>query len=173
MHAIRRLFAPIMFGLVLSVGFFVSPFSAHALTISTEYSDIRRDGIIFANICSAPFETDADTAHCACKDSGRCTVEQALQVAVNISYLILALSGSAALIAFVYGGFEWILSAGYPERVQRGKDAITGAAIGLVIVFGAYAFINLVISILKTGEPATTNIEDTIGTEASDIIQTE
>ena len=65
------------------------------------------------------------------------------------------------------------MSAGYSERVDRGKKAIVGAAVGLVIVFGAYVFINLVISILKFGEPAASTIERTIGDGAETIIKSE
>ncbi len=152
------------------MGIFVTAPAAHAGPISDQYDEIRSEGLIFANLCSAPFETDSDASTCACKDYGKCSLEQVLQMFINVSYLVLALSGSAALLAFVYGGFEWILSAGYPERVERGKKAITGAAVGLVIVFGAYTFVNLLISILITGEPATQPLEDTLDT---DLIDTE
>lgn len=143
--------------------------STGGVNINTEYSDILSQGIIFANICPDPkVPGQADT--CACRARGECTLEDGLQVIVNVSYLILALSGTAALVAFIYGGFEWIISAGYEDRVKRGKAALTGAAIGLAIVFGAYAFINLVVSVLMNGEPPTGKIEDTIGNNS--VIQT-
>lgn len=170
MSPLRPLLAAFLFGVVCTTGIFASASATRALSISQEYSDIRSQGLIFANLCDAPFDTDST---CDCKEYGECSLEQVLQMVVNVSYLVLALSGSAALIAFVYGGFEWILSAGYAERVDRGKKAIVGAAIGLAIVFGAYTFINLVISILVEGAPATAPIEDTIGSGASDIIKTE
>lgn len=170
MTAFRQPLAALFLGVALVTGVFATAPQAHAGTISDQYTEIRSEGLIFANLCKAPFETDQDSSTCACKDYGKCTLEQVLQMFVNVSYLILALSGSAALVAFIYGGFEWILSGGYAERVDRGKKAITGAAIGLVIVFGAYTFINLLISILITGEPATSQLEETLDT---DLINTE
>lgn len=167
----RSLFLAAVACVAVTLGVYAVPAQA-AISIETEYTDIKSQGIIFANICSS-----ADAA-CDCRDSGQCTVSDVLQVFVNLSFLILALSGTAALIALIYGGLEWIISAGYPERVKRGKQAITGAAIGLAIVFGAYTFINLVIGVLKATDNAadpipTGPIEDTIGDGADDVITTE
>ncbi|MEK7459306.1 MAG: hypothetical protein AAB663_02770 [Patescibacteria group bacterium] len=176
MSLFRNLFASAMFGVMLTTGIFATAPAVQAKTISEQYDSIRSEGLIFANLCDGTFHTGDTTAAggtCACRDQGKCSLEQVLQMFVNVSYLVLALSGSAALIAFVYGGFEWILSAGYSERVDRGKKAIVGAAVGLVIVFGAYVFINLVISILKFGEPAASTIERTIGDGAETIIKSE
>ncbi len=162
-------------GMTLFGGVFGIARPAAALDISTEYNDIRSQGIIFANVCPTARPDDGEDT-CTCRAQGQCSIEDILQVFVNVSYLILALSGTAALIAFVYGGFEWVISAGNPDRVKRGKDALTGAFIGLVIVFGAYAFINLLIGVLKTGSPPTTDIEDTISdsdNNATTIINTE
>lgn len=173
MSLFRTFLAPAMFGVVLTTGIFAASPVVRAATIGDQYTEIRNNGLIFANICSETLFPDGDTLHCACKEEGHCTVEQVLQMFVNVSYLVLALSGSAALVAFVYGGFEWILSAGYPDRVDRGKKAIVGAVVGLVIVFGAYVFINLVISILISGAPAVDTIENTIGGDAKNIIKSE
>lgn len=160
----RQPLAALFLGVALVTGVFATAPTAHAGGIEDQYNEIRTQGLIFANLCNETQFPDGDSAVCACKIYGKCSLEQVLQMFVNVSYLVLALSGSAALVAFIYGGFEWILSAGYPERVDRGKKAITGAAIGIVIVFGAYSFINLLISILITGEPATTTLEETLDT---------
>ena len=168
MFSFRQPLAALFLGVALTTGIFAVVPHAQAATIADQYNRIRADGLIFANICDETQFPDGDADSCSCREYGDCSLEQVMQMFVNISYLVLALSGSAALIAFVYGGFEWILSAGYPERVERGKKAITGAAIGLVIVFGAYTFINLVISILITGQPATAPIENTLDTNLID-----
>ena len=49
--------------------------------------------------------------------------------------------GSVVLLMFIYGGATWILSAGNSERVQKGKQIIFGAIIGLLIVFGSYTIV--------------------------------
>lgn len=72
-----------------------------------------------------------------------------------IANFILGLVGSLALLAFVAGGLMMMLSAGNAEWVTRGKQAIIGAVIGLVIVFTSYMIIQLVFSAL--GIPAAQN----------------
>ncbi len=175
MFALRQLVLTVTLGLCVTTGVFAFHAPAHALDISTEYNDIRTKGLIFANICDSakpdPATNIADS--CECRSQGKCTIDHVVQVFVNVSYLILALSGSAALIALVYGGLEWVISAGNADRIKRGKDSLAGAAIGLVIVFGAYVFINLLIGVLTNGEAPSTPIEDTLGNGADTRINTE
>jgi len=74
---------------------------------------------------------------------------------------------------FVYGGFFWLTSQGKTERVEKGRQAMVGALVGLIIIFGAYAAINIIISVLQTGTlpDSGQSIEDTIGSEG--VIKTE
>jgi hypothetical protein len=64
---------------------------------------------------------------------------------------VLGIVGSLALVMFIYGGFTWMLAAGSPERVKRGKDIIIWAAIGLIIIFSAYALVKFVFTGLGAG----------------------
>lgn len=47
---------------------------------------------------------------------------------------IIGIAGVAALIFIVYGGISYITAAGNPTKIQKAKDAIMYAAIGLVVV---------------------------------------
>lgn len=52
----------------------------------------------------------------------------------------------AALIAFaflIYGGIVWITSAGDKAKTEQARNTITAALVGLLIVFAAWAIINL------------------------------
>ncbi|HTM68502.1 MAG TPA: hypothetical protein VL426_04325 [Candidatus Binatia bacterium] len=60
----------------------------------------------------------------------------------------LGLSGSFALLMFVYGAFTWITSGGSPDKIARGKKIFTYATIGLVVIFGSYAFLSTFINAL-------------------------
>lgn len=119
------------------------------------------NGIIFANICSsaAPENGEGDT--CQCRAQGICSLSQVAQLAMNIIILILGISGSVALLMFVYGGFNWVFAQGRPEYIQTGKDTMKHAIIGLAIIFGAYSIINFLIAVLGGISPQAT-IEDTI-----------
>ena len=72
---------------------------------------------------------------------------------LTISEFILGIVGSLSLLAFVAGGLMWMLSAGNPEWVTRGKQTIIGAVIGLVVVFTSYTIIYFVYKSLGITEP--------------------
>jgi len=58
---------------------------------------------------------------------------------------VLGIVGSLALLMFVFGGLTWMTSSGNPEKIQKGKNIIVWAAIGLVIVFFAYGITRVLI----------------------------
>ena len=68
---------------------------------------------------------------------GTSNIEVLVSRAIKI---FTGLSGSFALLMFVYGGFMWVTSAGNMDRVKKGKQVFVWAAIGLIVVFGSYAF---------------------------------
>ncbi|MBU1987477.1 MAG: pilin [Patescibacteria group bacterium] len=57
----------------------------------------------------------------------------------------LGIVGSLALVMFIYGGFMWMMAGGNAERVQKGKDTLVWAALGLVIIFSSYALVRFVL----------------------------
>ena len=63
----------------------------------------------------------------------------------NIINFILGFVGTIALVLFIYGGFTWMLSAGAPAKVKKGKDIIIWSVIGLFVVFAAYILVRFVI----------------------------
>lgn len=73
---------------------------------------------------------------------GGVSIPQLLGRVINV---FLGISGSLALVVFVYGGFEWLTSAGNPEKIKKGKDAFVWATLGLMVVFGAYAIVNFIL----------------------------
>lgn len=58
----------------------------------------------------------------------------------------LGISGSLALLMFVWGGFLWLTSGGKPERIKKGQDTLLWSAIGIAVIFGAYAIVNFLIT---------------------------
>lgn len=161
-----------LFGLcaIVNLCFFIPV--TNAATIAEQYADMQDQGIIFAGICANSYDA------CPCRDTGDCQLNDVLQLLVNISSFILAISGSALLLVFVYGGMNWILAHGETGMVQKGRSAMLGGLIGMAIIFGSYAAINLVVSVLLTGDVGTTPLEDTIDTNipdssAGDIITTQ
>ncbi len=179
----RTLRMLVVFGIIAAIatGFRGSISIVHAETTeqSVQYSDINggtdaitAQGIIFAGICEESVTEQGGVDTCPCRDEGNCTLDDALQVFANIAVFILGISGSAVLFVFVYGGYKWLFSRGDSKWVQSGKDTMTGAVIGLMIIFGAYVAMNFIISGLTTasGTPASNVLEETVnqGLDAED-----
>ncbi|MEA2088770.1 MAG: hypothetical protein U9O55_02950 [Patescibacteria group bacterium] len=76
-----------------------------------------------------------------------CGIEEFFQVLVNVFKLMLGLLGSLSLLFFIYGGFVWLFSRGNANMIQKGKDIIIGAVIGMSIVLGSWVIINFVIAV--------------------------
>ncbi len=74
--------------------------------------------------------------------TGNYQLNDLMIVVVTISKWVLVLSGALALLAFVVGGFMFIMSAGNKDWVEKGKKSLIGATIGLVIVLMAYTAID-------------------------------
>lgn len=59
---------------------------------------------------------------------------------------LLGVVGAVALAMFVYGGLRWMTAAGNPEVIKKARATIVWAALGLVMIFGAYAVVNFLLS---------------------------
>lgn len=58
--------------------------------------------------------------------------------------LILVVAGLAFFFILVIGGVKWILSGGDKAHTEGARNQITAALVGLVIVFSAWAIIQLI-----------------------------
>ncbi|MEK9152665.1 MAG: pilin [Patescibacteria group bacterium] len=71
------------------------------------------------------------------KNANAPSLNCALQTFGNIANVILGVSGSFALLMFVYGGFLFLSSAGNQEQVSKGKTVLKNAIMGIVIILGS------------------------------------
>ncbi|MBU1132133.1 pilin [Patescibacteria group bacterium] len=62
---------------------------------------------------------------------------------------IVGISGSLALVMFIYGGLLWLFSAGRTAYIDKGRDAMIWSGVGLIVIFGSYIAINFVLSLLE------------------------
>ncbi len=84
-----------------------------------------------------------------CIASGNCQINDFIRIFIVASKIILGFTGSLALLAFIYGGVIFLISAGSSERVTQAKQIILGAVIGLVIVFTSFMIIQFVFTALN------------------------
>lgn len=73
------------------------------------------------------------------------------EIIARLIRVLLGLSGSVALLMFVWGGFLWLTSAGETKRVTQGKETLKWASLGLVVIMLAYTMVQVVIAALTSG----------------------
>jgi hypothetical protein len=97
---------------------------------------------------------------CACIESGDCTATDFFYVVKNASQDIFGIAAAAALLMFIAGGFMLIISGGNQTYVDRGREILKAAVIGLVIIFTAWIIINTIIVMLTGGDTTGTIFGD-------------
>lgn len=110
--------------------------------------------VVFGVLQSTPFvgaeeilpSQSGGTCPSGVTNCGNYQLNDFMQLAINISKFILGIVGSLSLLAFVVGGFMFLISAGNQDRVASAKKIITGAIIGLVVVFTSYIIVGFVFS---------------------------
>ncbi|MDD5340929.1 MAG: hypothetical protein PHC97_00655 [Patescibacteria group bacterium] len=68
----------------------------------------------------------------------------AAQFLGQIAGAALAIAGSLFLFLIIYGGIRIMTAAGKEEQVKKGKEIITWAIIGAIVLGAAYAITSLV-----------------------------
>ncbi len=83
--------------------------------------------------------------------SATITGQQCVQLIIgNVIKAALGIVGSIALLIMTYGGFRWLTAMGNSESVEKGKETLIWAALGLAVIFGAYAVTSYIITKLTT-----------------------
>lgn len=62
----------------------------------------------------------------------------------NAVPVLFAISGIALFIYLVWGGFDYLTSLGEPKKAESGKNRITAAVVGFILLFSAFWILQLV-----------------------------
>jgi hypothetical protein len=89
-------------------------------------------------------------------DNGDYTILDMVDLFVRGSKFMFAILASLTLLFIVYGGLVLVLSGGVSEKVNKGKQIITGALIGMIIVLCSYAIIYTVLDKIQYSRGANT-----------------
>lgn len=65
---------------------------------------------------------------------------------------LLGLLGAIFIILIVVSGYNWMTASGDEQKIDKAKDTIRSAIIGLIIIVGAYAIWSFVSGYLVTGD---------------------
>lgn len=90
----------------------------------------------------------ADADPCAMNPTG-CNSGDMSGIVTKIVDTLFIVLGVVCVFVIIYGGFLMMTSAGDPGKVAKGKKAVIGAIIGLLIAISAGAIVNFVLDNLK------------------------
>lgn len=66
---------------------------------------------------------------------------------VTIWQAIIFVGGLTVLVYFLWSGISWILAADDASKVQKARDRMTQAVIGMIILVGSFVIIQLISSL--------------------------
>ena len=72
------------------------------------------------------------------------SMQDVLIVIGNVVRILIAVSGSLAIIMILVASVYYIISAGDPGRAKKAKDIIYNTIIGLVLIIMAYAIVTFI-----------------------------
>jgi len=75
------------------------------------------------------------------KYCGSYSLNDIVKVGVKATEILLGLSGSVALLFFIYGGVVFLISGGSAEKITKGKTIIVNSVIGIIIIFSSFIII--------------------------------
>ncbi|MBU4432211.1 pilin [Patescibacteria group bacterium] len=91
-------------------------------------------------------KTGDETGHTRMKVTGS-NLEYTIPYIINSA---LSLVGVIFLILMLYSGFLWMTAKDDNKAIDKAKENIKSALIGLIIVLGAYAITQLVLELFKS-----------------------
>ena len=98
---------------------------------------------------------NADLCLAASEASKEVKLSNPIEVSANPSQIIgliiksaLGVIGGLALVMMVWGGFQWLASAGNPEKVKKGSSTMIWAIVGLVLALGSYVLVGTILNFL-------------------------
>ena len=87
-----------------------------------------------------------------CREKGNCTLDDFLLLGVNAANIIMKLVGVAALAMFIVGGIHWLTAGGREGQIKKGKAIITGAVMGLFLVFFSWFIVRAIQDVIQVKE---------------------
>ena len=82
------------------------------------------------------------------------TVAGTLATVINYA---LGIGFAVAVVMVIYGGYQYIFSAGSEEKATSGRNTILYALIGMVIIIFSFVIVNTIVKYAKNGDSAAPN----------------
>ncbi len=99
--------------------------------------------LVFPQITRA--QTSEWSGICVYVEDQEVATLQGLQcLLANILSVALTVIGIAGLLMLVIGSMKWLLSGGNAQHVEKAKNTMTYAVVGLIVALSAFIILNLV-----------------------------
>lgn len=82
---------------------------------------------------------------------GVASTESLPQLITKVINILLTLAGVIAVLFIVVGGFQYITAGGNVEQAEKGRQALTNAIIGLVLVLLSFTIVYVISGALTKG----------------------
>ena len=70
----------------------------------------------------------------------------------KIITLLIPLAGIILLLVLIWGGYDYLMSQGQPEKLKSAQAKITTGIIGFVLLIASYVIVKLITTIFGIGE---------------------
>src|SRR3989344_461501 len=78
--------------------------------------------------------------------------QQDIRISImKVVRVALGLIGIITILLILYAGYLWMTSAGNADKIDQAKMTMRNAAIGLAIIFSAFAIVSFIIGALERG----------------------
>lgn len=77
-----------------------------------------------------------------------CTVDDFVQMLINLIEWFLVVLGASAFLMFFYGGILFVFSFGNKKFVEQGRNILSNTVIAILVILGAYTALKIVVSAL-------------------------
>lgn len=130
--------------LVVVASFFILALPAHALTWSVE--DSKAD---FEGICKYAGANTGDCQQCINDNLGIWTAIGCIPATQSglfekIFSLGISIAGGIAFLLILFGGFQILTSAGNPEQLNEGRELVSAAVAGLLLIIFSVFLLKLI-----------------------------
>lgn len=75
-----------------------------------------------------------------------CNLEHLIILIIRMINYLTSIAAIVAMYFVVIGGFDMIIALGNPEKIEHGKETLSHAVIGFVLVILAFVFVNLAVN---------------------------
>jgi hypothetical protein len=107
---------------------------------------------LLSPFASAQEEPTGGLVPSSCQEGCPCNICDLYTLALNIiNFMLYGIAIPVAAVGFLFGGFTLLTSGGSPERLKRGRSAITTSIMGIALAFSAWAIFNVILSTIGFG----------------------